>query len=177
MTYFLKTNLPSVFSVFFFQGVVNTVDQIKANNLPGPLVLVSSCLVSPHNRMHPIRVMLNNFRWGLMDQKFKSEEFLRSSGIKYTVVRPGGLKDSPGGEKMLSVQQGDTSAGSVSRADVAAVCVAALTDPAAENVTFELMSVADDKEKSAGGGGENVKIAVVPLVDQLKGIFAGLKKD
>jgi hypothetical protein len=150
------------------QGVVNTVAEMKKNSLAGPLVLVSSCLVSPHNRMHPIRIMLNNFRWGLMDQKYKSEEFLRSSGINYAVVRPGGLKDGPKGEKTLIVQQGDTTAGSVARADVAAVCVAALTDPAADKVTFELM---------AGNGDQSAKDAAVPLVDQLKNIFSGLKKD
>jgi uncharacterized protein YbjT (DUF2867 family) len=154
-----------------FQGVVNTVDAIKADNLPGPLVLVSACLVTPKNRMNPIRIMLNNIKWGLMDQKFKAEEFLRSSGIKYTVVRPGGLKSTPGGEKTLVVKQGDNGAGSVSRADLAAVCVAALTDPAANKVTLELTS----KDSTIGANGEQVK--VVGLADQLKGIFSGLKQD
>lgn len=28
---------------------------------------------SPHNRWHPIRIMLNNFRWSLMDYKYKGE--------------------------------------------------------------------------------------------------------
>lgn len=36
--------------------------------------------------------------------------------------------------------QGDTTAGRVARSDVAAVCVAALTDPASKNVTLELSS-------------------------------------
>jgi uncharacterized protein YbjT (DUF2867 family) len=126
--------------------------------------------------MHPIRIMLNNFRWGLMDQKFRGEEFLRKSGIKkYTVVRPGGLKDGPGGEKTLVVQQGDTSAGSVARADVAAVSVAALTDPAAEKITLELTSMDGAREDQ---GEEAKKIGDgVPLTEQLKGIFSGLKKD
>ena len=144
---------------------------MKAAKLPGPLVLVSSCLVSPHNRWHPIRIMLNNFKWGLMDQKFKAEEYIRNSGLKYTIVRPGGLKDGPAGEKTLVVQQGDKSAGSVARADVAAVCVAALSNPKATNVTLELMN-----ESSAGSGGEQKKV-LVPLADQLKNIFAGLKQD
>jgi hypothetical protein len=26
---------------------------------------------SPHNRLHPIRIMLNNARWSLMDYKYK----------------------------------------------------------------------------------------------------------
>ena len=50
----------------------------------------------------------------------------------------------------------------VPRADVAAVCVAALTDLAAKGATFELVSEAAEAP---------------PLAEQLKGLFAGLAKD
>ena len=33
------------------------------------VVLVSSALVTPKNRFSPIRLILNNIRWGLMDAK------------------------------------------------------------------------------------------------------------
>ena len=41
---------------------------------------------------------------------------------------------------MLTAGQGDTISGSISRADVAAVCVAALQSEAAQRVTLELIS-------------------------------------
>ena len=52
-------------------------------------------------------------------------------------------------------------AGRVSRADVAAVAVAALSDPHAANVTFELSS----------------KAGAVPPAHQLSSLFEGLAKD
>ena len=61
--------------------------------------------------------------------------------------------------------QGDRASGMVTRGDVAAVCVAALSDLAAEQVTFELVSDA----KAAA--------AAAPLPEQLRGLFAGLQRD
>ncbi|KAK9843431.1 hypothetical protein WJX81_002050 [Elliptochloris bilobata] len=125
------------------------------------IVLVSSALVSPHNRCHPIRLILNNIRWGLMDSKYRGENLLRKSGITYTVVRPGGLTNGPALTEELVVNQGDRVAGRVSRADVAAVAVAALSDPRAANVTLELSS----------------KSGAVPPANQLSSLFKGLAKD
>lgn len=146
-----------------FQGVANVAQAVReTGSKVGRVVLVSSCLTTPKNRFHPIRIILNNIRWGLMDNKFKGEEALRQSGVAYTIVRPGGLSDGPKGEKKLLVAQGDTRSGMVARADVAAVCVAALGSPATERVTFELVTEPGDAP---------------PLAEQLKGLFAGLKKD
>ncbi|PRW59141.1 nad-dependent epimerase dehydratase isoform B [Chlorella sorokiniana] len=148
-----------------YQGVANVADVLKEQGSSQPVVLVSSCLVSPHNRWHPIRIMLNNFRWSLMDYKYKGEEVLRKSGLPYTVVRPGGLVDEPAGQAQLVVAQGDKSSGRVARADVAAVAVAALNDPAARGLTLELTS------KPAA------EAAPAPLAQQLKSLFVGLKTD
>lgn len=146
-----------------FLGVQHAAAAAKA--VKAHTVLVSSNLVTPtlRNRVHPIRILLNNMRWGLMDYKFKGEEAVRAGGGDYTIIRPGGLGDGPAGQAKLIARQGDKGVGQVRRADVAAVCVAALSDPAAKNVTLELVS-----EK----GGE-----VLPLAQQLAGIFAGLKRD
>ncbi len=65
------------------------------------------------------------------------EDALRASGAHYTIVRPSWLTDEPGGGG-VRVEQGDTGDGRVSRDDVAAACVAALADPAAHGLTFEL---------------------------------------
>ena len=57
--------------------------------------------------------------------------------------------------------QGDNAAGQVARSDVARVCVAALTDSDAKNVTLELSS----------------KKGSVAQADELQIIFKGLKSD
>lgn len=41
------------------------------------------------HRFHPIRMILNNIRWGLMDAKFRGENLLREGSVPYTVIRPG----------------------------------------------------------------------------------------
>lgn len=143
-------------------GSVNAVDDdgvgvvaaaAAAANLSS-VVLISSALVSPWNRWHPIRLLLNNMRGPfsgqhIMDAKWAGEKKLRASGVPYTVIRPGGLTDGPAGEAALVVAQGDTSAGRVARADVAAVAVAATRAPAAVRVTLELAS---DAKAAAGAG-------------------------
>lgn len=48
-----------------------------------------------------MRVLLNNIRWSLMDNKFASEQQLRQAGIPFTIVRPGGLTNAPAGEQQL----------------------------------------------------------------------------
>ena len=49
------------------------------------------------------------------------------------------MTNEPGGQAALSFGQGDRISGMVSRADVAEVCVQALQQPSARNVTFEVV--------------------------------------
>ena len=76
-----------------------------------------------------------------MDAKYAGEQALRSSGVDYTIIRPGGLSNGPGGGTAI-LSDADTErergGGMISRADVAAVCVAALTSAAARNRTFSV---------------------------------------
>ncbi len=73
------------------QGVGNTAIAAKKLGVER-VVLVSSALVTPKNRFHPIRLILNNIRWGLMDSKYRGENLLRESSVSYTIVRPGMFK-------------------------------------------------------------------------------------
>jgi uncharacterized protein YbjT (DUF2867 family) len=73
--------------------------------------------------------------------RFKGEEYLRSSGLKYTIVRAGGLRDFPGGENgILLLQKDDVAPGLITRADVAAVIVECLNNPDAVNKTFAILN-------------------------------------
>ncbi len=76
----------------------------------------------------------------ILAAKFESEEFLRKSGLPYTVVKPGGLLDKAGGEKVIDFMQGDNTRSTITRADVAAVCVAAIGRKAALGKTFEIVN-------------------------------------
>ncbi len=114
-----------------YEGVRNLVEAARAAKVEH-FVLVSSCAVTQPD--HP----LNNFG-KVLTWKLKGEEALRASGLTYTVVRPGGLTNEPGRQAALTFDQGDRISGMVSRADVADVCLQALQQPNARNVTFEVI--------------------------------------
>ena len=116
-----------------YGGVKNLIDAAKEAKVK-QFVLISSAGATQED--HYLNKMFKNvLRW-----KFKGEEALRNSGLNYTVVRPGGLVNIPGGEERLVFAQGDTTAGRISREDVALICVRALQIPAARNRTFETYS-------------------------------------
>lgn len=114
-----------------YEGVRNVATAAKAAGVKH-YVQVSSLGVTNPN--HPLN------RFGkVMDWKLKGENALRASGVPYTIVRPGGLGDGPGGQVGLRVGQGDTMESSqIQRADVATVCVQALGNPDAFGKTFEI---------------------------------------
>lgn len=97
-------------------------------------VLVSSMGVTDPNHM------LNKILDNILVWKKKGEDALRDSGVPYTVVRPGGLRDGAAGEGGIKVMQGDPQVmGQIARADVATVCVAALGRKDALSKTFEIV--------------------------------------
>ncbi len=116
-----------------FGGVANLANAAAEAGIK-QFVLVSSSGVTQEDHFLN-KVMDNVLLW-----KFRGEEVLRAAGIPYTVVRPGGLINTPGGNDALVFAQGDTTAGRISREDVALICIAALGNPAAYNKTFETYS-------------------------------------
>ena len=116
-----------------YGGVKNLSDAVSAANLD-QFVLISSMGVT-HEDHYLNKAFDNVLKW-----KLKGEEVLRTSGVPYTIVRPGGLTDKEGGQYEILFKQGDKDGGMISRADVARVCVAALEIPAARNKTFEVIN-------------------------------------
>ena len=117
-----------------YHGVRNMVEAAKAAGTVEHFVLVSSMGITQPT--HP----LNRFANNILLWKGLGENTLRFSGLNYTIVRPGGLVDTPGGEAGIQAGQGDSlPQGSIPRADVARVCVAALGDAAANRVTLEII--------------------------------------
>jgi uncharacterized protein YbjT (DUF2867 family) len=86
----------------------------------------------------------------VMDFKLKAENYLRDSGLPYTIVRPGGLESVDSEGKTIILKQGDDlpNHGGFSRADVAVLLIAAVGNPDAYNKAFEPIY---DEEATAGG--------------------------
>ncbi len=115
-------------------GGVKTLAEEAAAAAVEHFVLVSSMGATIED--HPLNKMFDN----ILVWKFKGEEALRNSGVPYTIIRPGGLTEEPGGKLAINIFPEDGGEGSIPRADVARVCVAALTNPQAVNKTLSVIS-------------------------------------
>ncbi|TQD79962.1 hypothetical protein C1H46_034472 [Malus baccata] len=79
-----------------------------------------------------------NRREQVLKAKRAGEESLRKSGLGYTIIRPGPLKEEPGGQRALIFDQGNRISQGISCADVADICVKALHDSTARNKSFDV---------------------------------------
>jgi uncharacterized protein YbjT (DUF2867 family) len=115
-----------------YEGTKNLVQVAKEQGIQH-FVLVSSLCVS--QLLHPL-----NLFWLILVWKKQAEDYLRASGLGYTIVRPGGLKNEDNSDPVV-MQSADTLFdGSIPRAKVAQVCVEALLQPSARNKTVEIIS-------------------------------------
>ena len=99
-----------------------------------------------------------NARFGnVLIWKGRAEEYLRNSGLAYTIVRGPGLRDNPGGQKPIVLEQGGSGRRLLEREDLATVTVAALNNEAAFGKTF----VARNADEGAG----------INLLEQLRNLL------
>jgi len=120
-----------------YLGVKNLAE-VAASASVGQFVLISSRSVTDEN--HPLNRMFGDvLKW-----KLRGENALRASGVPYTIIRPGGLINEPGGQHAFVLEQGDsvTAQTTIARADLAKICVEALAYPEARFKTFETNTIA-----------------------------------
>lgn len=75
----------------------------------------------------------------LLATKRKAELALEETKLPYTIVRPGGMTENPGGGGVLLRPSIDT-VGRIARADVATIMIAALARDDARGKTFEIIN-------------------------------------
>jgi uncharacterized protein YbjT (DUF2867 family) len=151
----------SAFSVDRDGLIVVAKECLKANC---KLVVISSVYVTPSHNFNPLRVCFNTVvKWRMMDAKWQGEVAVREmKGLRYTIIRPGALTDKPELTNEYKIGQGDSAffpIHSIPKLDVGKVAVAAATDPASDQVTFEIAGSTSTKPQT------------------VEGIFSGLKKD
>lgn len=115
-----------------YEGTKNLVDAAKQANLE-QLVMVSSLCVS--RLFHPL-----NLFWGVLYWKQQAEDYLKNSGVPYTIVRPGGLKNENNDQAIVMSAADTLFEGSIPREKVAQVCAEALVQPAAKNKVVEIVT-------------------------------------
>ncbi|MFN6568462.1 SDR family oxidoreductase [Dendronalium sp. ChiSLP03b] len=125
-----------------FEGTKNLVDAAKTKGI-GHFVFVSSLCTS--QLFHPL-----NLFWLILVWKKQAEEYIQKSGLTYTIVRPGGLKNEDNTDAIV-MQSADTLFdGSIPRQKVAQVCVESLSELAARNKIVEIVAKSEATSKSFG---------------------------
>jgi uncharacterized protein YbjT (DUF2867 family) len=114
------------------QGTKNLVDAAKSKDIQ-QFVFVSSLCVS--NFFHPL-----NLFWLILWWKQQAEQYLIASGLNYTIVRPGGLKNEDNSNPIVMSGADTLFDGSIPRQKVAQVCVESLTDVRSQNKILEVIS-------------------------------------
>ncbi|KAG5106451.1 hypothetical protein JHK82_043421 [Glycine max] len=132
-------------------GQKNQIDVAKAAGVKH-IVLVGSMGGTDLN--HPLNSLGNG---NILVWKRKAEQYLADSGIPYTIIRAGGLQDKDGGLRELLVGKDDellqTETRTISRSDVAEVCIQALNFEEAKFKAFDLAS----KPEGAGSATKDFK--------------------
>lgn len=123
-------------------GNQNLARAAKAKGLK-QIVVISS--IGAGNSRDAVSCM---YKWpmiSVLKAKSRSEEFIQSCGIDYTIIRPGGYNDGDFPDE-VAFGEGGKITGRVKRSQIARVCVDALENPAMKNRTFEVVARAAVKE-------------------------------
>lgn len=115
-----------------YEGTKHLVDLAKQAGIEH-FVMVSSLCTS--QLFHPL-----NLFWLILVWKKQAEEYLQSSGLTYTIVRPGGLKNEDNTNGIVMSKADTLFDGSIPRTKVAQVCVESLLQPAARNQIVEIVA-------------------------------------
>lgn len=112
------------------QALVEVAQTLQASG-PRRLIVASSLGVDRPEQMPP-------FLQDVLRIKAKSDAFVLASGLDDTIVRPGGLQDTPGtGQVRLGMP---ARGGLIPREDVARVVVACLSEARTVGQTFEVVA-------------------------------------
>lgn len=122
-----------------YQGTKNLVDAARKQNIEH-FIMVSSLCVSKF--FHPL-----NLFWLVLYWKKQAEEYLQQSGIAYTIVRPGGLKEEDNSDKIVMSDADTLFDGSIPRQKVARVCVEAIDRTEAKSKIVEIVARSDAETK------------------------------
>jgi uncharacterized protein YbjT (DUF2867 family) len=139
------------------KGVALLTDEAKSAGVKH-VVLVSSVSVTSAK---PGKTDFENIMYNVMTSKLEGENYLRKSGVGYTVIRPVGLWDKPPAQYGIAIMGGDipVPGAMIARADVAAIAVNALVNPEAKNKTISVFNISS------------------PQIDSWKTGFAAIPKD
>lgn len=96
--------------------------------------------------------------------KMLGEDAVKTSGTPYTIVGPGGLRETPAGVKGIKLTaRKDYKTAGISIGDTAAIAIEALTNPAARNKSF---GAVNDETRQPGTWANDLKLMPEESVSQ-----------
>jgi uncharacterized protein YbjT (DUF2867 family) len=113
-----------------YGGAVSLIDAAKANGVTRYVIVSSMGAGDPDAGSGPMGAYLQ--------AKADADTALRDSGLDFTIVRPGRLTDEPATGRVDAASSLGRR-GSITRADTAAVLLAALDTPSSIGRTFEVL--------------------------------------
>ena len=129
----------SVFYRVDYEGTKNLINVAKEKEIEH-FVLVSSLCVSRF--FHPLNLFGLVLFW-----KKQAENYLSSSGLNYTIVRPGGLRNDDTADALVISGADTLFDGNIPRMKVAQVCVEALFSPKTHHQIMEIITKPDAEKK------------------------------
>ncbi len=119
-----------------YKGSINFVDAAKESGVKHIIYMSSIGAGGAENFSTAI---INLVTDKAMKWKSLGEDYIRNSGIDFTIIRPGGLRGDPG-TLGIRFEQGDKIIGWIPRGDVASVLVESMFNSDALNKTFEVIN-------------------------------------
>jgi|TARA_B110000116_G_scaffold98288_1_gene85554 uncharacterized protein YbjT (DUF2867 family) len=119
-----------------YQGSINFVDAAKESGVKHIIYMSSIGAGGAENFSTAI---INLVTDKAMKWKSLGEDYIRNSGIDFTIIRPGGLRGDSG-TLGIRFEQGDKIIGWIPRGDVASVLVESMFNSDALNKTFEVIN-------------------------------------
>uniref|UniRef100_A0A2P2JL69 Uncharacterized protein MANES_17G068500 n=1 Tax=Rhizophora mucronata TaxID=61149 RepID=A0A2P2JL69_RHIMU len=132
-----------------YYGTINLVEACRKSGV-NRFILISSILVNGAAMgqiLNPAYIFLNVFGLTLI-AKLQAEQYIRKSGINYTIIRPGGLRNDPPSGNVVMKPEDTLYQGSISRDLVAEVAVEALSRPESSFKVVEIISSADAPKRT-----------------------------
>lgn len=123
-----------------YEGTKNLINLAKKANIEHFVLLTSLCV---SRLFHPL-----NLFWLILYWKKQAELYLQESGLTYTIVRPGGLKNEDNSNPLIMSNADTLFEGSIPRQKVAQVCVESLFNPSSKNKIVEIISDPQAQVKS-----------------------------
>jgi len=135
-----------------YEGQIKQIDLAKKLGITQVVIVSSMGGTDPSNFLNTIGKKEDGTGNGdILLWKRKAEQYLVNSGLHYTIIHPGGLRDTPGCVEQLILDVDDkllaNEKKSISRSDVANLCVAALNVGRKQYVSFDAIGVPVEEGK------------------------------